>query len=67
MGNHLAYVTGTLEMRRTVDGRIVTVIPLQLKGFHRNRDIAALNALQEVGGQAGEAVLKAIMANEPIP
>ncbi len=67
MGNYLAYVTGTLEMRRTVDGRIVTVIPLQLKGFHRNRDIAASNALHEVGGQAGEAALKAIMASEPNP
>ena len=67
MGNYLAYVTGTLEMRRTVDGRVVTVIPLQVKGFHRKREVAAMNALQEGGGQAGEAVLKAIMANEPQP
>jgi hypothetical protein len=67
MGNYLAYVTGTLEVRRTVDGRIVTVIPLKVKGFHRKRDMAALNALQEGGGQAGEAVVKAIMASEPQP
>lgn len=65
MGNAVAYVTGSLELQRIADGQVVAVIPMQVKSFHRKREAAAMNALQEAGGQAGEAVAKAILANEP--
>jgi hypothetical protein len=67
MGKSLAYVTGSLELRRISDGQVVTVIPMQVKSFHRKREVASMNALQEGGGQAGEAVVKAILAAEQRP
>lgn len=67
MGNYVAYASGSLELRRIADGRIVSVVPLQAKGFHRQRGMAALNALKEGGGKAGESVAKAIFANESKP
>lgn len=67
MGNYVAYASGSLELRRVADGRIISVIPLQAKGFHRQREMAALNALKEGGGQAGESVAKAISDNESRP
>ncbi len=67
MGNYVAYASGSLELRRVADGRIVSVVPLQAKGFHRQRGMAALNALKEGGSQAGESVAKAIFANESKP
>ena len=67
MGNYVAYASGSLELRRVADGRIVSVVPLQTKGFHRKREMAALNAMKDGGGQAGESVVKAIFANESKP
>jgi len=64
MGNYVAYASGSLELRRVADGRIVLVVPLQAKGFHRKREMAVLNALKEGGGEVGETVVKAIFDNE---
>jgi hypothetical protein len=64
MGNYVAYATGSLEIRRIADGRTLLIVPLHVKGFHRIRDMAALNALKEGGGEVGESVVKAILANE---
>ena len=64
MGNHVAYATGSLEIIRVASRRILSVVPLHVKGFHRIKDMAAMNALKESGEQAGELVVKAILDDE---
>ena len=64
MGNHVAYATGFLEIRRASDRRVLSVVPIDVKGFHRIRDTAIKNALKEGGEQAGESVVKVILEDE---
>ncbi len=64
MGNHVAYATGSLEIRRTSDRRVLSVVPINVKGFHRIRDTAVINALKEGGEQAGVSVVKVILEDE---
>lgn len=64
MGNHVAYATGFLEIRRASDRKVLSVVPINVKGFHRIRDMAIMNALKEGGEQAGESTVKVILDDE---
>jgi hypothetical protein len=66
MGNHVAHATGSLEVRHAASRRILSVVPIEAKGFHRLKEMAAMNALKESGEQAGELVVKAILDEEAI-
>ncbi len=64
MGNFVVYATGSLEVKRIVDSQTLAIVPLNVKGYHRLKDMAVLNALKEGGGVIGESVVKVIMDSE---
>jgi len=64
MNNFVYYAEGSVTAIRTSDQQKVAVLPFRVKGFHRSREQAALNALAEAGIEAGNGLSKTILEKE---
>lgn len=64
MNNYAYYAKGSVSAKRTSDHQLLAVYPFKVKGFHRSKDQAALNALAEAGIEAGNALSIMILKNE---
>jgi hypothetical protein len=64
MNNFVYYAEGSVTAIRTLDQQKVAVLPFRVKGFHRSREQAAMNALAEAGIEAGNGLSKAILEKE---
>ena len=61
MDNHFYYANGSVSAKRGSDGHVLAVYPLKVKGFHRSPDQAAMKALENAGGEAGNALAEMIL------
>lgn len=64
MNNYFFYAQGSLSAQRTSDRQIVAHYPFKVKGVHRFKKQAALNALAEAGLKAGEELSEMIFKKE---
>lgn len=64
MNNFVYYAEGSVTATRTLDQQKIAVLPFRVKGFHRSREQAALNALAEAGIEAGNGLSKTILEKE---
>ena len=66
MHNYVYYAEGSVSAERTSDHQVVATYPFQVKGFHRLKAQAALNALVDAGAEAGSAISEKIIEREKI-
>lgn len=64
MNNRVFYAEGNVSAKRVSDGQVIAVVPVKAKGFHRNPDPAALNALTEGGLEAGKELANMLLEKE---
>lgn len=64
MNNFAYYAEGDVSAKRISDGQVIAVVPVKVKGFHKTREQAALNALAEAGSAAGEILSKSLLEKE---
>lgn len=64
MNNYVHYAAGSVSARRVNDRQVVVVVPFKVKGFHRNQEQSALDALQEAGKEAGQTLARMILEKE---
>ncbi|MBI5178987.1 MAG: hypothetical protein HZA04_06975 [Nitrospinae bacterium] len=53
MGLNSYYAEGSAGAKRVSDGQVIATVSFKTKGFHKNEQQAALNALAEAGAEAG--------------
>lgn len=64
MNNFAYYAEGSLLAVRKSDRKVIATVPFKTKGFHQNREQAALNAIAEAGKEAGETLAKLLLEKE---
>ena len=55
---------GTLRVYATDSGDTIVTVPINSRGYHRDRDRASRNALEEAGEAAGKTLVKEFLARE---
>jgi len=63
MGLASYYAEGSVNAKLAHGGEVAATVPFKTKGFHKNEQQAALNALAEAGAEAG-ATLAGLLAKE---
>lgn len=64
MDNYCFYAEGSVSAQRTSDNQIVATYAFKVKGFHRLKKQAALNAFTEAGIEAGNTLSKMVLDRE---
>lgn len=64
MNKHFFQAVGTLRVFNTSSGDTVLTLPIENRGYHRDRTQAGIQALQEAGKVAGKVLVKELLAIE---
>jgi len=64
MGNYCFYAEGSVSAQKTSNNQIVATYAFKVKGFHRLKEQATLNAFAEAGIEAGNALSEMILKKE---